>query len=324
MSPMKRMILSRVAQIPIILLAVYTLTFMLAWLIPGNPLEKDEGRRPPPAIVEAMQAQWNLDDPWTFYWSYLGDITGVSWLLGDHTGPVIDFGPSLRHENWSVGEIITGQLPVSMMVGISAILLALFLGVGAGTLGGLRPGSWLDRATGSISIIGVSIPAFVIGTALLLVGGVWLQWFPVGGWGSLQHLLLPAVALSLPFAAWIARLTRQGVIEEMQADYIRTVRAKGVSERVVVMHHVLPNALLPVLSYLGPATAAALTGSFVIEKVFAIPGLGMHFVDAVLSKDLTMIMGVVPVYSALLVVLNLAVDIMYAWVDPRIQVGASS
>ncbi|MBT5584293.1 MAG: ABC transporter permease, partial [Phycisphaerae bacterium] len=289
---MQRTIVSRVAQIPIILFAVYTLTFALAWLIPGNPLEKAEGRRPPAAIAEAMQSQWNLDDPWTFYWSYLGDITGVNWLLGNGNEAVIDFGPSLRHENWSVNEIITGQLPVSMTVGIAAILLALLIGVSAGTLGGLRPGTWIDRVTGSISVIGVSVPAFVIGTALLLVGGVWLQWFPVGGWGTLSHLILPSVALSLPFAAWIARLTRQGVLEEMQADYIRTVRAKGVPERVVVLNHVLPNALLPVLSYLGPATAAALTGSFVIEKVFAVPGLGMHFVDAVLSKDLTMIMGV--------------------------------
>ena len=320
MSPMQRTIVSRVAQIPIILFAVYTLTFALAWLIPGNPLEKAEGRRPPAAIAEAMQSQWNLDDPWTFYWSYLGDITGVNWLLRNGNAAVIDFGPSLRHENWSVNEIITGQLPVSMTVGIAAILLALLIGVSAGTLGGLRPGTWVDRVTGSISVIGVSVPAFVIGTALLLVGGVWLQWFPVGGWGTLSHLILPSVALSLPFAAWIARLTRQGVLEEMQADYIRTVRAKGVPERVVVLNHVLPNALLPVLSYLGPATAAALTGSFVIEKVFAVPGLGMHFVDAVLSKDLTMIMGVVLVYSALLVILNLAVDVMYAWVDPRIRI----
>ncbi|MDG2476349.1 MAG: ABC transporter permease [Phycisphaerales bacterium] len=320
MSPMQRTIVSRVAQIPIILFAVYTLTFALAWLIPGNPLEKAEGRRPPAAIAEAMQSQWNLDDPWTFYWSYLGDITGVNWLLGNGNEAVIDFGPSLRHENWSVNEIITGQLPVSMTVGIAAILLALLIGVSAGTLGGLRPGTWIDRVTGSVSVIGVSVPAFVIGTALLLVGGVWLQWFPVGGWGTLSHLVLPSVALSLPFAAWIARLTRQGVLEEMQADYIRTVRAKGVPERVVVLNHVLPNALLPVLSYLGPATAAALTGSFVIEKVFAVPGLGMHFVDAVLSKDLTMIMGVVLVYSALLVILNLAVDVMYAWVDPRIRI----
>jgi oligopeptide transport system permease protein len=194
----------------------------------------------------------------------------------------------------------------------------LVIGVTMGTLGGLRPGTWVDRLTGSVSVIGVSIPAFVIGTAMLLVGGVWLDWFPIGGWGSWNHIVLPAVALSLPFAAWIARLTRQGVIEELHADYIRTVRAKGVSERVVVMRHVLPNALLPVLSYLGPATAGALTGSFVIEKVFAIPGLGMHFVDAVLGKDLTMIMGIVLVYSFLLVLLNLTVDVMYAWVDPRI------
>jgi oligopeptide transport system permease protein len=304
-------------QVPLILLAVYTLTFALAWLIPGNPLERDEGRRPPAAIADAMAAQWNLDDPWTFYWSYLGDISGVNWLLGNSTA-VIDFGPSMRHENWTVGEIVSGQLPVSMTVGLAAILLALVIGVTMGTLGGLRPGTWVDRLTGSVSVIGVSIPAFVIGTAMLLVGGVWLDWFPIGGWGSWSHIVLPAVALSLPFAAWIARLTRQGVIEELHADYIRTVRAKGVSERVVVMRHVLPNALLPVLSYLGPATAGALTGSFVIEKVFAIPGLGMHFVDAVLGKDLTMIMGIVLVYSFLLVLLNLTVDVLYAWVDPRI------
>jgi oligopeptide transport system permease protein len=317
MTPMRRLVISRLMQVPLILLAVYTLTFALAWLIPGNPLERDEGRRPPAAIADAMAAQWNLDDPWTFYWSYLGDISGVNWLLGNSTA-IIDFGPSMRHENWTVGEIVSGQLPVSMTVGLAAILLALVIGVTMGTLGGLRPGTWVDRLTGSVSVIGVSIPAFVIGTAMLLVGGVWLDWFPIGGWGSWNHIVLPAVALSLPFAAWIARLTRQGVIEELHADYIRTVRAKGVSERVVVMRHVLPNALLPVLSYLGPATAGALTGSFVIEKVFAIPGLGMHFVDAVLGKDLTMIMGIVLVYSFLLVLLNLTVDVMYAWVDPRI------
>ena len=192
MSPMQRTIVSRVAQIPIILFAVYTLTFALAWLIPGNPLEKAEGRRPPAAIAEAMQSQWNLDDPWTFYWSYLGDITGVNWLLGNGNEAVIDFGPSLRHENWSVNEIITGQLPVSMTVGIAAILLALLIGVSAGTLGGLRPGTWIDRVTGSVSVIGVSVPAFVIGTALLLVGGVWLQWFPVGGWG---HTFAPRTSI---------------------------------------------------------------------------------------------------------------------------------
>jgi len=318
------MVTWRLVQVPFILLAVYTLTFALAWLIPGNPLQRDEGRRPPAAIAEAMQAQWDLDDPWTFYWSYLGDVSGVSWLLGDRSGPVLEFGPSLRHENWTVGEIIAGQLPISMTLGLAAMLLAVILGVSLGTLGGLKPDTWVDRLTGSVAVIGVSIPAFVIGTALLMAGGVWLEWFPIGGWGSWRHLALPAVALSLPFAAWIARLTRQGVIEEMQADYVRTARAKGLTERVVVTRHVLPNALLPVLSYLGPATAAALTGSFVIEKVFAIPGLGMHFVDAVLGKDLTMIMGIVLVYSTLLVLLNLLVDVLYAWVDPRIGVGGGS
>ncbi|MCH2143252.1 MAG: ABC transporter permease [Phycisphaerales bacterium] len=321
---MQKLVLWRLAQLPLILLAVYTLTFVLVWVIPGNPLEQSEGRRPAPAVEAAMQAQWNLDDPWTFYWSYLGDISGVNWLLGNQQGAVFDFGPSLRHENWTVGELIGDQLPVSMTVGIAAILLALILGITAGTLGGLRPGRLIDGLTSGLTIIGVSIPAFVIAAALMLVGGVWLDWFPIGGWGSFAHVVLPAIALSLPFAAWIARLTRQGVIEQLQADYVRTVRAKGVSEHTVVLHHVLPNAMLPVLSYLGPATAAALTGSFVVEKVFAVPGLGMHFVDAVLSKDVTMIMGVVLTYSALLVLFNLAVDVLYAWIDPRVRVGASA
>jgi len=319
---MKRMIARRLLQLPIILLAVYSLTFALAWLIPGNPLERTDGRRPPPAVEEAMRAQWHLDDPWTFYWSYLSDVSGVSWVRRGGTGPIFDFGPSMRNENWSVGEIIAGQLPVSMTVGLTAIVLAVVMGISFGTAGGLRPGSWIDRMTGLVAVAGVSIPAFVIGTALLLVGGVWLNWFPITGWGTWGHLVLPALALSLPFAAWIARLTRQGVIEEMQADYVRTARAKGITPRAVVTQHVLPNALLPVLSYLGPAIAAAMTGSFVIEKVFAIPGLGMHFVEAVLGKDLPMIMGVVLVYSGLLVLLNLAVDVLYAWVDPRIDVAA--
>ena len=195
----------------------------------------------------------------------------------------------------------------------------LLLGVSTGLVGGLRPGTALDLVTHGLSVVGVSIPAFVVGTVLLLAGGVWTGWFPVGGWGTLAHLVLPATALSLPFAAYIARLTRSGVLEEMHADHVRTARAKGLPERLVIMRHVLPVALLPVVSYLGPATAAAMTGSFVIEKVFAIPGLGMHFVDAVLGKDLTMIMGVVLVYATLLVLMNLLVDVLHAWMDPRIR-----
>ena len=161
----------------------------------------------------------------------------------------------------------------------------------------------------------------VIGAGLLLVFASWLRWFPIGGWGGLGDMVLPAITLSLPFAAYIARLVRFGMIEEMSADYVRTARAKGLSRTRAALRHALRNAFLPVLSFLGPATAAAMTGSFVVEKVFAVPGIGRHFVDAVLGKDLTMIMGVVLVYSTMLALFNLAVDVLYAWVDPRIEVG---
>lgn len=316
-----RMIGWRLLQLPLILLVIYTITFMLAWLIPGNPLEKPEGRRPPAEIVEAMQARYDLDSPATFYWEYLGGITGVHWIASGGEGPVFDFGPSLRHENWTVNEILAAQLPVSIVLGLTAIMLACFIGITAGVLGALRPGSWIDMTTLLIALIGISLPAFVTGTVLLVVLAVNMGFFPIGGWGSLSHIALPALALSLPFAAYIARLVRSGMLEELQSDYVRTARAKGLPERVVVLKHALKNAFLPVLSYLGPATAAAMTGSFVVEKVFAVPGVGTHFVDAVLGKDLTLITGVVLVYSTLLILLNLVVDVLYRWIDPRIQVG---
>lgn len=305
---------------PVILMAIYTITFCLAWLIPGNPLEKGEGRRPPEEIVQAMRAQYHLDSPWTFYWEYLGNASGVAYALGLHDRP-FDLGPSLTHENWSVNEILGSGLPVSITLGLAAIILACILGLGAGVLGSLRPGSWSDTLTLALALIGISLPAFVVGTALLVVFSVWGRVFPIAGWGGPAHLVLPAVTLSLPFAAYIARLTRSGMIEQLDADYVRTARAKGLPERTVVLKHALKNAFLPVLSYLGPACAAAMTGSFVVERVFAVPGVGQHFVDAVLSKDLTLIMGVVLAYSTLLIIFNLAVDALYHWVDPRIEVG---
>src|SRR5688572_14743684 len=316
---MLRLVAYRLLQMPLILLAIYSITFALAWLIPGNPLEK-EGRAPPPEIAEAMKAQYNLDNPWAFYWDYLGKSSGVSWLLGKHDRP-FDLGPSLTHENWSVGEILGAGLPVSITLGFAAILLACAIGLSAGVIGALRPGSLRDGLTLTLALIGISLPSFVVGTALMQVFSAWLKWLPVGGWGTWQHLLLPALTLSLPFAAYIARLTRFGMIEQMQADYIRTARAKGLPERTVILKHALKNAFLPVLSYLGPACAAAMTGSFVVERVFAVPGVGQHFVDAVLSKDLTLIMGVVMAYSIILILLNLAVDVMYGWIDPRIELG---
>lgn len=314
------MIIRRLIQMPIILLVVYTITFGLAWLIPGNPLERGEGRRPPDEIVLQMRAQYKLDSPWAFYWDYLGKATGVSWALGLHDTP-FDLGPSLTHENWSVNEILGAGLPVSITLGLAAILLACGIGLTAGVLGAVKPGSWMDLATLTIALIGISLPSFVVGTALLVVFAVWWRVFPIGGWGGVSFMVLPAVTLSLPFAAYIARLTRTGMIEQMNADYIRTARAKGVSEYRVILKHALKNAFLPVLSYLGPACAAAMTGSFVVERVFAVPGVGQHFVDAVLAKDITLIMGVVLAYSSLLIVFNLIVDVLYGWVDPRIEIA---
>lgn len=315
---MTGLIVRRLLQLPIILLVIYTVTFCLAWLIPGNPLENPEGRQPPAEVQQAMLERYNLHSPTAFYFDYLGKATGVSYVLGMSDTP-FDLGPSLTHQDWSVGEILASGLPVSMTLGLAAILLALVIGVTSGAIAAIKPGSAADAVSLAIALIGVSLPSFVIGTALLLVFAVWLPIAPVGGWGSPTHIILPALTLSLPFAAYIARLTRFGMIEQMKSDYVRTARAKGLSTNVVVFKHVLRNAFLPVLSYLGPAAAMAMTGSFVVEKVFAVPGVGVHFVDAVLSKDLTLIMGVVLAYSALLILFNLAVDVLYAYVDPRIE-----
>jgi len=314
------MILRRLIQIPIILLVIYTITFVLAWLIPGNPLENPEGRRPPAAVMEAMLEQYNLHDPVAFYFDYLGKASGVAWIIGAHDRP-FDFGPSLQHQDWTVNEILWSNLPVSITLGLAAILIALALGVTSGVIAAMKPRSIFDFASLLIALIGISLPSFVVGSALLVLFSFYLGWFPVQGWGGVEHLVLPAVTLSLPFAAYIARLTRFGMLDQMNEDYIRTARAKGVPEIKVVLKHALRNAFLPVLSYLGPAAAAALTGSFVVEKVFNVPGIGTHFVDAVLGKDLTMIMGVVLVYATMLIVFNLIVDVMYRWVDPRISLG---
>lgn len=312
------LITRRLIQLPLIVLAVYTVTFALVWLIPGSPLENPEGRRPPAEVIAAMEKQYGLDNPVTFYFSYLGRASGVSWLFGRAAEP-FELGPSLRNTDWTVNEILADGLPVSITLGLCAILLALVIGLGAGIVAGLRPDSAWDWSAQVVSLVGISLPSFVTGSVLLIFFGALLGWFPVGGWGTPLAVALPALTLSLPFAAYIARLIRYGMIEQMTTDHIRTARAKGLPRWKTALKHALKNAFLPVLSYLGPATAIALTGSFVVEKVFAVPGIGRHFVDGVLSKDITLVMGVVLVYSTFLVLLNLVVDVLYAWVDPRIQ-----
>ena len=278
---MTAFILRRLLAVPLIVLAVYTVTFTLLWVVPGNPLENPEGRRPSPEIVAAMKKQYKLDDPVAFYVDYLGKASGVSWALGKAERP-FDLGPSLKHQDWTVNEILADGLPVSMTLGFTAILLAAAIGIGAGIIGGLRPNGPGDLAAQGLSLVGIS----------------------------------------LPFAAYISRLVRFGMIEQMTADYARTARAKGLSRPQVAFRHVLKNAMLPVLSYLGPATAIAATGSFVVERVFGVPGIGQHFVEGVLGKDITLVMGVVLVYSTMLVLFNLAVDVLYRWIDPRIEFGA--
>ena len=335
---MLRLILARLAQLPLILLVIYTATLFLAWQIPGSPLDTPEARRPPEEVIRAMEAQYKLDSFWSFYWSYLDNASGVrfarEYITGDAARQlqaardagrpvlqrkVFDLGPSLQYEDWRVSEIISASLPVSVAIGSLAIVIATLVGVGAGVAGAAKPGSALDAATFVIALVGVSLPSFVTGTVLLIVFPVTLGWGSIGKLEGPGDLILPAITLSLPFAAYIARLTRMGMIEALGADYVRTARAKGVSAAGVLFRHALKNAGLPVLSYLGPATALAVTGSFVVERLFSLPGMGQHFVNAVLNKDLFLIIGVVLVFAVLLVVLNLVVDVLYRWIDPRIN-----
>jgi len=322
---MARLIGGRLAQLPLIVLVIYTITLTLAWLIPGNPLDNPEGRRPPPEVAEQLQAQYNLDSFPAFYTTYLDRASGLRWLRSAFAGAspggqhVFDLGPSLQYTDWNVNEIIAGALPVSITLGGAAIVIALAVGVTAGVIGAVKPGSAADAATLLVALVGISLPTFVTGTALLVLFGVIVPIFPVAEWGTLRSLVLPAVTLSLPFTAYIARLTRLGMIEALASDYVRTARAKGLSQRRVLTEHALPNALLPVVSYLGPATAYAMTGSFVVERVFRVPGIGQHFVNAVQNKDLFLIIGVTLVFSTLLILFNLAVDVLYRWVDPRIE-----
>jgi oligopeptide transport system permease protein len=312
-------------QLPIILLVIYTITFVLAWSLPGEAVINDEGRQPPAAVLDQMKKQYALDDPAKFYVQYMYRITGARYAYmhltgrGDEASYVFDFGPSFKYEDWNVNQIIASSLPVSIVLGMSAIIIALIVGLTAGIIGAIKPNSMADLATLAVALIGISLPSFVVGTVLLIMFPVWLGVGSVAGWGTLGDMFLPAFTLSLPFAAYIARLTRMGMIDELHADYVRTARAKGLPWRRVVLKHALKNAFLPVLSYLGPATAFAMTGSFVIETVFSIPGMGQHFVDAVRGKDLFMIMGVTLIFAGMLVVFNLVVDVLYRWVDPRIE-----
>ena len=306
---MTRLIVSRLIQLPAILAVVFVATFVLAWVAPGNPLERASGRQPPEAVQEAMRRQYNLHSSWAFATSYLRSVL----LRGD-------LGPSLQYRDQRVNDILARGLPVSAALGFGALVLALLIGVGVGVIGALKPGSLADALGLGVALVGVSVPSFVVGTGLLILFAGYLEWAPVGGWGAPRHVVLPALTLSLAPAAYVARLTRLGLADVMRSEYIRAARAKGVGPARLVGSHALKVAILPVVSFLGPAAATTLTGSFVVEEVFAIPGLGEHFVRAVLNKDQFLILGIVLVYATLLILLNLLVDVIYGLLDPRIEI----
>ncbi len=291
-----------------VLWAIYTVTFLMVVAVPGNPFQQAD-RQMPEAVQRALEARYDMDDNWAYYWQYLWGVLRL------------DFGPSFQYRDWTCTQIIADALPVSMVLGVGAVALAVAVGVPVGVVSAVRRNGLFDVAGLALALIGVSLPTFVTGTALLLLFAVRLGWLPVAGWGGPAHLPLPMVTLSLPFAAYIARLTRLGMIDVLAGDYIRTARAKGLDPRRVIWRHALKNAFLPVLSFLGPALAQAMTGSFVVEKLFNVPGLGQHFVNGVLNLDRGLIMGTVLVYSTLLVGMNLAVDLLYTAVDPRVRVA---
>ena len=311
---MFRLIFWRLVQFPLILAVIFVVTLLLAWVVPGDPLSTDDGREVRPEIKAAMLRQYSLDKgPVYFGLSYLkGIVVGT-----DRAWP--DFGPSLFHQDERVSGIIGSSLPVSMMLESAALAVALFLGTVSGVVGALRPGGLLDLSSLGIALVGISLPNFVTGSILLTVFAGMFKWFPVAGWGSPMHLILPAVTLGIAPAAYIARLVRLGLADIMTSDYIRTARAKGLSKHKALFEHALKVAYLPVLSFMGPAAASVMTGSFVVEKLFNIPGMGDHFVNSVINKDQFLILGVVLTYSTMLVMFNLIVDVAYAWIDPRIE-----
>ena len=300
------LILRRLLLGVVTIAGVYTLTFVMVITVPGNPFQQGD-RAMAPEVEQALRARYSMDNNWLYFRQFLeGAIR-------------LDFGPTFTYTDWTCNQIIASALPVSVLIGLLAILIAVVVGVPVGVLSAVKRNSWFDVTSLAFVLLGISLPTFVTGSALLTVFAVYLHIAPVGGWGTLAHLPLPAITLSLPFTAYIARLTRIGMLDVLGSEFVRTALAKGASARTVVWKHSLKVAFLPVLSFLGPATAQAMTGSFVVEKVFGVPGLGQHFVNAALNLDAGLIMSAVLVFSALLVVLNLVIDVLYAWLDPRIS-----
>lgn len=306
---MLRFIVRRlIITIPTILVVI-TITWGLVRLAPGNFYISEKVI--PPAIEKNIREKYGLDKPW--YEQYGRTI----WNIVRH----FDFGTSLKYEGQSVNSIIVRSLPVSATVGILAYLLALVVGIVAGSIAALKPNSKRDYASMALAMLGISIPNFVLGPILVLIFSLTLYWFPPSRWNGFpsRNVVLPVLTLSGLYMAYIARLTRAGMLEVIRSDYIRTARAKGLSETQVVIHHALRGGLMPVVSYTGPALAFLVTGTVVVERLFVLPGLGSYFIQAALNRDEPLILGIVAFVAITLLLMNLLVDIAYAYLDPRIR-----
>jgi oligopeptide transport system permease protein len=304
---MLRFILSRLLQAIPVILTVITVTFFLVRTAPGGPF--DDEKAVLPEVKRALEAQYRLDLPLhEQYFAYLSDLAQG------------DFGPSFKYPGRSVNEILFSGLPVTAELGFYALCIALVIGVLAGVIASLKPNTPQDYVPMALAMIGICMPSFLLGPLLVLVFGIYLEWLPISGWGDIPgDKILPSITLGSAYAAYIARLSRAGMLEVLSQDYIRTARAKGLSEPVVVVKHALRGGLIPVIAFLGPAFAGLLAGSFVVETIFQIPGLGRFYVQAAFNRDYTMILGTTVFLSTLIVLFNLVSDVLAAWLNPRLR-----
>jgi oligopeptide transport system permease protein len=306
---MTKFIIRRFLSLIPTMFVIITLSFFLIRFAPGGPFSSE--KNVPEQVLQNLLKKYHMDEPLgKQYLRYFGDI-----LRGD-------FGPSFRYKESSVNELVAQGFPVSILLGSVALALATLFGILVGIVSALKQNHWQDYAAMSLAVIGISVPLFVIGPVLQLAFAMKLHWLPLAGWINSRSgwttIIMPAVTLSFPYFAYIARMSRASILEVLRADYVRTARAKGLRESVVVGKHVLKGALLPVVSYLGPAFAGIITGSIVVEQVFVVPGIGRIFVQSALNRDYTLIMAEVIIFSLLLVVMNFIVDIVYGFLDPRI------
>ncbi|QJW48597.1 ABC transporter permease [bacterium BFN5] len=305
---MLRYLLNRIFNSCIVLLAIITITFLLMHAIPGGPFTGEKNL--PPAVLKNIEARYHLNDPlWQQYTDYLVNLVHF------------DLGPSFKYAGRTVNDIIEESFPVSLQLGAVSISLAILFGIPAGAIAALRQNKWQDYSTMFLATLGVSMPSFVLATLLIYGFAIKLALLPAALWDGVEFMILPALALAGHPMAFIARLTRSSMLEVLSQDYIKTARAKGLSQTVILYRHALKNALIPVVTYIGPMAAGVLTGSFIIETIFAIPGLGRHFVTSIYNRDYTVILGITVFYSMLIIVFNLLVDLIYPLLDPRIKVN---